>query len=197
MEMSAQHWVFGYGSLMWRPGFDYEERREAVLYGAHRRLCIYSHFHRGTPERPGLVLGLDRGGSCRGIAYRVAAADYTAVLDYLRGREQVTGVYREVTRRVRLLGEPDRFVHALCYVPDPSHAQYAGRLDPEEQIRIVAQGIGNSGPNPDYVASAVSHLASLGISDPVLAAVDAGVRTVLSAIGSGDGRAPDCIARSA
>src|SRR5690606_16263770 len=102
MEMSAQHWVFGYGSLMWRPGFDYEERREAVLYGAHRRLCIYSHFHRGTPERPGLVLGLDRGGSCRGIAYRVAAADYTAVLDYLRGREQVTGVYREVTRRVRL-----------------------------------------------------------------------------------------------
>ena len=86
-------WVFGYGSLMWRPGFPYLDRRTAHLHGYHRSLCVYSHVHRGTPEKPGLVLGLDRGGRCQGVAFRVAAEEAEATLHYLREREQVTGVY--------------------------------------------------------------------------------------------------------
>src|SRR5438477_555682 len=109
-------WVFGYGSLMWRPGFTFLERVEARLIGAHRSLCVYSFVHRGTPERPGLVLGLDRGGTCRGIAFRVAATERAATVAYLRAREQVTAVYRECVRRVWLKSEPQRSVAALCYV---------------------------------------------------------------------------------
>src|SRR6267154_3908161 len=91
-------WVFGYGSLMWRPGFEFIERVPARLIGEHRALCVYSFDHRGTPEKPGLVLGLDRGGACRGIAFRVAARRLNDTVDYLRSREQTTHVYREVMR---------------------------------------------------------------------------------------------------
>src|SRR4051812_35408559 len=97
-----QFWVFGYGSLMWRPGFAFLERRPATIYGYHRSLCVYSHVHRGTPERPGLVMGLDRGGSCRGAAFRVAHEIWDETLAYLRGREQVTMVYHETTLAARL-----------------------------------------------------------------------------------------------
>src|ERR1700728_4227485 len=95
-------WVFGYGSLMWRPGFDFVERVPARLVGLHRALCVYSFVHRGTPEQPGLVLGLDRGGACRGVAFRVAEKHRAATVAYLRAREQVTSVYREVMRSVWL-----------------------------------------------------------------------------------------------
>ena len=126
MQLNLEHlnedlWVFGYGSLMWRPGFEFCERVEARLIGAHRALCVYSFVHRGTPERPGLVLGLDHGGACRGIAFRVAAANRAATIHYLREREQVTMIYRECVRLVRLKNEPQYAVSALCYMVDRSH----------------------------------------------------------------------------
>jgi len=155
-------WVFGYGSLMWRPGFDYLERLNARLIGEHRALCVYSFVHRGTPERPGLVLGLDRGGNCRGIAYRVAAKKRADTIAYLRAREQVTLVYREVWRSIWLMGDPRQRVQALCYVVDRGHRQYAGRLTLAEQLHYVRQGHGRSGPNREYVLAAVKELQTLG-----------------------------------
>jgi cation transport protein ChaC len=157
-------WVFAYGSLMWRPGFAALERVQARLIGAHRALCVWSHVHRGTPERPGLVLGLDHGGMCRGIAYRVAASDRETTLAYLRAREQVTMVYRECVRPI-LLAHPERRVHAVCYMVDRSHPQYAGRLNLAEQLHHVRQGHGVSGQNRDYVLAAVKELEALGCRD--------------------------------
>jgi len=161
-------WVFAYGSLMWRPGFDFVERLPARVIGAHRSLCVLSYRHRGTPERPGLVLGLDRGGTCRGIAYRVAESRRAATIAYLREREQVTKVYRESMRAVWLLGEPERQVQALCYMVDRAHPQYAGRMSLDEQLHHVRQGHGHSGANRDYVISTVQELEALGFRDPGL-----------------------------
>jgi cation transport protein ChaC len=158
-------WVFAYGSLMWRPGFAFADRVPARLVGAHRALCVLSHVHRGTPERPGLVLGLDRGGTCRGIAYRVAAIDRAVTLAYLRAREQVTMVYLETVRPVLLLTRPERRVRAVCFIVDRGHAQYAGRLDLATQLHHVRQGHGQSGPNRDYVLATVRELEALGCRD--------------------------------
>jgi cation transport protein ChaC len=161
-------WVFGYGSLMWRPGFDYLERHQARLIGAHRALCVYSFVHRGTPEKPGLVFGLDNGGACRGIAYRVAAKKRDKTIEYLRGREQVTMVYREVWRSVWLDADPNQRVQALCYVVDRGHRQYAGRLSIADQLHLVRQGHGRSGPNRDYVIDAVASIEALGYRETEL-----------------------------
>jgi cation transport protein ChaC len=158
-------WVFGYGSLMWRPGFDFLERIEARLIGAHRSLCVYSFVHRGTPERPGLVLGLDLGGTCRGIAFRVAADRRADTIAYLRAREQVTAVYRECVRRIWLKGNPACQVPAVCFMVDRSHVQYAGRLPLLEQLHYVRQGHGQSGANRDYVLATVAALEALGLSE--------------------------------
>src|SRR5262245_10301941 len=161
-------WVFAYGSLMWRPDFPFVERVEARLIGAHRALCVYSFVHRGTPERPGLVLGLDRGGTCHGIAFRVAAAERAATVAYLRAREQVTAVYRESLRRVWLRRQPEQAVAALCYMVDRAHPQYAGRLSLERQLHLVRQGHGQSGPNRDYVIATVAAMESMGLRDSEL-----------------------------
>jgi cation transport protein ChaC len=161
-------WVFGYGSLMWRPGFDFEERVPARLVGEHRALCVYSFVHRGTPEKPGLVLGLDRGGACRGIAFRVAEKNRDAVVTYLREREQVTSVYREVTRSVWLENDARQRVGALTYVVDRGHVQYAGRLSLAEQHRHVLQGHGQSGLNRDYVTATVKAIEAEGFRDTQL-----------------------------
>jgi cation transport protein ChaC len=166
----SDFWVFGYGSLMWRPGFDHIEAVPARLLGAHRALCVYSWVHRGTREKPGLVLGLDRGGSCRGIAFRVAGEKRESVIEYLRERELVTEVYREAWRPVRLEGgHASETATALAYLVERQHEQYAGMLSREELLRYVRDGVGRSGINSDYVINTSSHLASLGISDPVLA----------------------------
>lgn len=162
-------WVFGYGSLIWRPGFRFEESIAARLSGYHRSLCVFSHVHRGTPERPGLVLGLDRGGVCRGLAFRVATAHADETVAYLREREQATSVYLERHLPVRL--EDGRRVKALVYVADRRHLQYAGRLPAEELLKLVRQGRGSSGENPDYVLRTHDHLHKMGIFDPVLAAL--------------------------
>lgn len=166
---AADHWVFGYGSLIWNPGFAFVRAEQALLRGAHRSLSIYSHFHRGTVEQPGLVFGLVPGGSCRGMAYQVAAADWPAVLSYLRVREQVTNVYREDFRRVRLADGTT--VRALVYVVELGHEQYAGALDLAEQAALVRLGVGSSGRNIDYVLNTVEHLRQLGIRDRSLLAL--------------------------
>jgi len=169
----AELWVFGYGSLMWRPGFAFEASSPGLLKGAHRALCVYSEFHRGTKEQRGLVLGLDRGGACRGIAYRVQGGIEQDTIAYLREREQVTSVYVEAYRKVRLLDGSGRTVEALTYLVDRNHAQYAGALPLEEQLRLVRGGKGQSGANIDYVLNTVRHLEEEGVHDLLLAALAA------------------------
>src|ERR1700681_2809010 len=161
-------WVFGYGSLMWRPGFEFIEQVPARLIGEHRALCVYSFDHRGTRYQPALVLGLDRGGACRGVAFRVAAKQRSDTIDYLRSREQTTHVYREVMRSVWLEDEARQRVSALAYVVDRGHVQYAGRLSLAEQVRYVLQGHGRSGNNRDYVLSTVKSIEAQGFRDPQL-----------------------------
>lgn len=170
-EIPEDLWVFGYGSLMWRPGFPFVEKLPARMTGLHRSLCVYSFVHRGTPEHPGLVLGLDRGGACRGIAFRVAAADRTKTVRYLREREQVTSVYVETLRGVWLATQPERRVQALTYVVDRGHPQYAGRLSLDERLHHIRQGHGQSGANRDYVLSTVQTLESMGCRDAELHAL--------------------------
>jgi cation transport protein ChaC len=161
-------WVFGYGSLMWRPGFEHLEKVPARLIGEHRALCVYSFVHRGTPEKPGLVLGLDRGGACRGVAFRVAEKRRAETVAYLRAREQVTSVYREVMRSVWLEDDARQRVSALAYVVDRGHMQYAGRLSIAEQLRHVLQGHGQSGVNRDYVLATVKAIEAEGFRDAQL-----------------------------
>ena len=156
-------WVFGYGSLIWRPGFAHLETSRARLNGFRRSLCVYSHFHRGTPVRPGLVLGLDRGGSCVGLAFRVPGELRDEALAYLRGRELVTSVYVERSVAVRL--DDGRRVTAVCYVVDRAPEQYAGALEPAAAAAVVRGAVGQSGHNEEYLANTLVHLSALGIRD--------------------------------
>jgi cation transport protein ChaC len=156
-------WVFGYGSLMWRPGFEYSQAVKGRLFGFRRALCIYSYVHRGTPERPGLVLGLDRGGSCTGMVFRVDGHHRDVVMANLRERELVTNVYVEQHLPVHL-SSGDR-VEAVCYIADRQHQQFAGSMSADEAARRVAVSSGRSGHNVDYVASTVSHLQDMKIRD--------------------------------
>ena len=167
LNPDADLWVFGYGSLMWKPGFDYVERVPATLYGAHRALCVSSVRHRGTPEKPGVVLGLDRGGSCHGFVFRVAAQNVAATHAYLTEREQMNKVYHEVLHMVHLAD--GRKIRALAYLVDPSHSQYTGRLDHAALLTLIKQGYGQSGSCRDYVLNTLDALAELGINDHALA----------------------------
>lgn len=162
-------WVFGYGSLMWRPGFDFLESALAWVHGYHRSLCVFSHVHRGTPERPGLVLGLDYGGSCQGVAFRVAASAREETIAYLRERELVTSVYLE--RTVGLRFAEGGTARALTFIVDRAHEQYAGRLPVDQMATLVERGVGVSGDNPAYVRNTYEHLLQLDIHDAALAEI--------------------------
>lgn len=155
-QNGAGRWVFGYGSLMWRPGFPFVERQAAVLHGRRRAFCIYSVHHRGTPERKGLVLGLAAGGAVRGAAYQVSEAEWPQVYAYLKEREQPTETYVEATVSIRLA--EGRTVKALGFLSDTAHPQWAGALSFEEQARLIAGASGLSGRNIDYLRDLVEHL---------------------------------------
>lgn len=158
-------WVFGYGSLIWHPGFPVAERQVARLTGWHRSFCMRSIHHRGTVTAPGLVLALDaaEGASCDGVAFRVEPGAEAETLAALRERELISSAYLERTLPVTLSGGGQ--VQALAYVIDPDHVQYCGGLALEEQAQIIAQATGGRGPNRDYLFSTASHLADLGIAD--------------------------------
>ena len=155
-------WVFGYGSLMWRPGFPHSEAHRARLAGYSRCFCVYSVHHRGRKERPGVVLGLDRGGACAGMVYRVAAGHAEATLAYLRERELVYGVYRETWQEVDLLDAPGRSVRAVTYIAERAHPSYAGRLPLPALARLIRGAEGLSGPNIEYLVNTVRHIRAMG-----------------------------------
>lgn len=159
-------WVFGYGSLMWHPGFPHLEVRVGRIYGFSRRFCIYSHIYRGTPEQPGLVFGLDSGGSCRGLAYRVPAGEGETVMDYLYDREMATAIY--FPRWVPVRTEKG-VVQAITFVVDPSHWQYTGQLSVVEVVQLILQGSGDRGTCYEYLLNTVQHLKALDLLDRRLA----------------------------
>jgi glutathione-specific gamma-glutamylcyclotransferase len=158
-------WVFGYGSLMWNPGFPVTEAVPARLDGHHRDFCVYSVFYRGTPARPGLVLGLDRGGACLGMALRVAPEVARATLLYLRAREQVTGVYRETLCPIILLGQQRRRVEALTFVVERHHPGYAGQMPLPMQAKLIRAARGRAGSNMAYALSTLAHLSGSGLRE--------------------------------
>ncbi len=171
-------WVFGYGSLVWNPGFEVREKVIATLPGYHRSFCMRSVHHRGTHERPGLVLALDEDGkaTCQGVALAVHDGAEAATLDYLRERELISSAYLEKFLEIRLAD--GRHVEAVTYVVDPHHVQYCGGLALEEQARIISQATGGRGPNDEYLYNTASHLSELGIHDDDLDWLTARVRSL-------------------
>ena len=171
-------WVFGYGSLMWSPGFRPSARATALVRGYHRALCILSSRYRGTPEKPGLVMGLCRGGSCWGMALRVPATRVGRVLTALWKREMLNNVYKPTLipvllapgRHVRQVRQV-RQVRALAFVADTTHRQFVRELDLHGRARLVAQGIGQRGPCVDYIRNTLEHMLELGVNDPHLARI--------------------------
>ena len=161
----GQLWIFGYGSLMWHPGFEHVEREIATLAGYRRGFLMRSIHHRGTPEQPGLVLALDaaEGATCSGLALRVKPGSEAATMRELRARELVSYAYKEVCLPVTLQG--GRVVEAVTYVIDRSHAQYTGPLPLEQQAAIIARAVGGRGPNREYLFNTHAHLCELGIED--------------------------------
>jgi cation transport protein ChaC len=178
MGLDSRLWVFGYGSLIWNPGFGVAERRLARLDGWQRSFCMRSIHHRGTVDDPGLVLALDRqpGAHCQGVAFAVTPGAEDETRATLRERELVSSAYLEATLPVRL--QDGARVSALVFVIDPDHAQYCGGLDPEEQARIIARATGGRGPNRDYLFATAEHLHALGIADPALDRLAARVRAL-------------------
>ncbi len=173
-------WVFGYGSLMWNPGFPVAERQVARLKGFHRTFCMRSIHHRGTDAAPGLVLALDatEGAACEGLAFRVTPGAEDDTLAYLRDRELVSSAYLETVQPVRL--SDGRPVEALTYIVDAAHVQYCGGLPLEEQAGIIASAVGGRGPNSEYLFNTAGHLEELGIVDEELSWLSRRVHEILT-----------------
>lgn len=161
-------WFFGYGSLMWRPGFAFDAFEPARLDGWHRALCILSTHYRGTVERPGLVLGLDRGGSCVGRAIGVGEDRAEEVLAYLDARELLGNYVYDRRRLPVTILRDGSAAEAWCYLAKPEHEAYRGGLEPADVLAHVSAGHGLSGSNADYVRNTVAHLAEIGIREPAL-----------------------------
>ncbi|MBA84903.1 gamma-glutamylcyclotransferase [Thalassobius sp. S69A] len=172
-------WVFGYGSLLWNPGFDPAESHLAQLPGFHRSFCMRSVHHRGSQENPGLVLALDRAEAvCHGLALSVRSGQEDQVLAALRERELVSSAYVETQQVVSL--RDGRQVQAVTYIIDPDHVQYCGGLPLEEQAHIIAHAVGGRGPNTEYLFNTAAHLHELGIQDHELDWLTARVREILA-----------------
>ena len=157
-------WVFGYGSLLWNPGFEIDDKQIGLMHGYARSFCMRSIHHRGTSEHPGLVLALDemQGASCEGVALRVKAGTEDETLAYLRERELISSAYLERILPVHLTS--GEVVQAVTYVIDPEHVQYC-HLELEEQAQVISSAVGDRGPNTDYLHNTASHLVELGIED--------------------------------
>ncbi|MFK7879257.1 gamma-glutamylcyclotransferase [Roseobacter sp.] len=161
-------WVFGYGSLLWNPGFDVAERCVGTLPGYARSFCMRSIHHRGTETEPGLVLALDEEPAhvCEGVALAVATGHEAQTLIYLRERELISSAYLERELDIDLVD--GRRVKALCYVINPEHVQYCGGMPLEEQAQIIAKAKGGMGPNTEYLFNTTAHLTDIGLHDPDL-----------------------------
>ncbi|MFN7003557.1 MAG: gamma-glutamylcyclotransferase [Roseinatronobacter sp.] len=180
MRAQGSVWIFGYGSLIWEPGFAYQSRQIARLDGYQRSFCMRSIHHRGTLARPGLVLALDAGqGGCEGVAFEVPSRIAEESLEYLRARELISAAYLEKRAPVQLAD--GRSVEAITYVIDRAHDQYCAGLSLEEQAQIIAQAVGGRGPNCAYLFNTTAHLAELGLQDPDLDWLSARVRSIQAA----------------
>lgn len=177
-------WIFGYGSLMWRPGFPFIEQAQAQLDGYHRAACVYSHHHRGTEKTPGLVLGLDQGGTCDGIAFRIDINKRPQIIEYLHKRELIGYAYKPALVKIAIHND---IVHAYTFVADPEHPQYAGKLGKSKAAEIIMKAQGASGLNRDYLMNTVSKLEAEGFADPDLKSLLFQVRCLTGEIEMGGG----------
>jgi cation transport protein ChaC len=169
-------WLFGYGSLIWNPAFHFAEQRKGRIRGWHRRFCLWTPLGRGSPEQPGLVLGLERGGACTGMVFRMAADQVASELDIVWRREMLSGAYKPRWVRVMTAEGP---VHAVTFTIDPANPRYAGRLDEDEIVRVVATAVGRLGPCTDYLFKTAKALAELGLEDRTLQRLKARVEARL------------------
>ncbi len=184
MGKQGDFWVFGYGSLMWQPGFAHLGVEQALLRGYHRAFCVYSHHYRGTHSRPGLVLGLDRGGACRGLAFRVAADEAEEVMTYLDERELIGYAYLAKTVPIEI---GDQKVDAYTYVADPAHRHYAGKLGLAKSAELIMNAEGLNGLNRDYLINTLRKLESMGFADKSLHALLVRIERMTGIIDQGSG----------
>lgn len=179
MHARQSVWVFGYGSLIWEPGFAFSSRQIARLEGYQRSFCMRSIHHRGTVAHPGLVLALDEGaGDCEGVAFEIPAGIAEESLEYLRARELISAAYLEACAPVQL--RDGRQVEAVTYVIDRGHEQYCAGLSLEDQAQIIAGAVGGRGPNYEYLFNTTAHLTELGLRDAQLDWLAARVRALRS-----------------
>ncbi len=162
-DVNGDYWVFGYGSLMWNPGFNYSVAKPAQIYGYHRCLCLWSIEYRGTTESPGLVLGLDLGGSCKGIGFHVHREDVEHTIEYLRKRELNTSAYLPVLCKMHL--SDGQVVDAITFIIRHRHPQHAPAMSAQNAATIIADSVGRNGPNRDYLINTVDHLNQVGLQD--------------------------------